>query len=294
MATPQPGIFAQGTRSHRHLEFDLRPGTQTGDVLSALQPLRQPSASAGGVNIVIAFAPALWRSIAPHRAPDAMVEFPVIDGAPDTQHDLWVWCHGTGDDVLLDVTRGIAALLDPVATVAQEVAGFVYRDSRDLIGFIDGTENPAVEEAYEVATLPDGAPGTGGSFAITQRWVHDLDAFNALPLEEQEAVFGRTKPDSVELDDHVKRDTAHIARMVIEEDGEELAIYRRSVPYGTVTEHGLHFVAFSAEPQRFTKMLHRMFGTDDGVRDRLTAFSTPLTGAYWFVPSLEALGDALG
>ena len=115
-----------------------------------------------------------------------------------------------------------------------------------------------------------------------------------LSLEEQEAVIGRTKPDSVELDDDVKRNTAHISRMVIEEDGEELEIYRRSVPYGTVTEHGLHFVAFSAEPQRFTKMLHRMFGTDDGVRDRLTAFSTPISGAYWFVPSLEALGDALG
>jgi len=184
--------------------------------------------------------------------------------------------------------------LDPIATVAQEVAGFVYRDSRDLTGFIDGTENPAVEEAYEVATLPDGQPGTGGSFAITQRWVHDLAAFNALPLQEQEAVIGRTKPDSVELDDDVKRHTAHIARMVIEEDGEELEIYRRSVPYGSVTEHGLQFVSFSAEPQRFTKMLHRMFGTDDGVRDRLTAFSTPISGAYWFVPSLEALGDALG
>ena len=136
--------------------------------------------------------------------------------------------------------------------------------------------------------------GAGCAFAITQRWVHDLEAFNALPVAQQEAVVGRTKPDSVQLDDDVRPPTSHVTRMVIEEDGEELAIYRRSVPYGTVGEHGLHFVAFSAQPDRFTKMLRRMFGADDGVRDRLTEFSVPVTGAYWFVPSLEALGAALG
>jgi putative iron-dependent peroxidase len=294
VATPQPGIFAQGTRSHRHLELDLRPGASPADVLAALQHLRQPSTTAGGANIVIGFAPALWQQVAPSRVPATFAEFPVIAGVPSAQHDVWVWCHGAGDDILLDVTRGVAELLAPVASVAAEVVGFVYRDSRDLTGFIDGTENPALEEAYAVATLPAGDPGAGGSFAITQRWVHDLTAFNALPVEEQQGVFGRTKPDSIELDDGIKPANAHISRVVIEEDGEELEIYRRSVPYGNVGEHGLHFVAFSAEPERFTKMLRRMFGVDDGVHDRLTEFSTPVSGAVWFVPSLEALGDALG
>ena len=137
--------------------------------------------------------------------------------------------------------------------------------------------------------------GAGGSFAIAQRWVHDLGAFHALALEEQEGVFGRTKPDSVELADDVKPPTAHIARVVIEEDGEELEIYRRSVPYGTVAEHGLFFIAFSADPTRFEKMLRRMFGqSGDGVRDRLTDFTKPVASANYFVPSLAALGDALG
>jgi putative iron-dependent peroxidase len=294
MATPQPGIFAQGTRSHRHLEFRLRPDTSPHALLAALQALRQPSTTAGGANIVIGFRPALWRSIAPAHAPVQAADFPAIPGVPATPHDVWVWCHGTGDDVLLDVTRGVAAMLNPVATVANEVAGFVYHDSRDLTGFIDGTENPTVEEAYEVATLPAGVAGEGGAFALTQRWVHDLDSFHAMTTAAQEAVIGRTKPDSVELEGDARQETAHISRVTIEEDGEELAIYRRSVPYGTVNEHGLHFIAFSAEPERFTKMLRRMFGVDDRVHDRLTDFTRPVTGALWFVPSLEALGDVLG
>jgi putative iron-dependent peroxidase len=129
-----------------------------------------------------------------------------------------------------------------------------------------------------------------------QRGVHDLIRFEALPVEDQERVIGRTKADSTELDDDTKPDTAHIARVVIEDDnGDELEIYRRSVPYGTTTEHGLMFVAFAADPNRVIRMLNRMFGlTHDHLRDRLTDFSTPVTGATYFVPSLEALGAVLG
>ena len=294
MATPQPGIFAQGARSHRHLELDLRPGVAPQQALAALQPLRQPSVAAGGANIVVGFAPSLWRALAPAAAPDLLAEFPAVPGMPSTQHDLWVWCHGAGQDELLDVVLAVRDLLDPVATVAEEVLGFVYHDSRDLTGFVDGTENPGVEEAHEVALVADG-PGAGGTFAVTQRWVHHLDRWRALDVGEQEAVIGRTKPDSVELGEDVMPESSHVSRMVVEgDDGEELAIYRRSVPYGTATEHGLHFVAFSAEPSRFTIMFERMFGVGDGVHDRITEFSTPVTGAAWWVPSLESLGDVLG
>ncbi len=132
--------------------------------------------------------------------------------------------------------------------------------------------------------------GAGGSYAMTMRWVHDLEAFDRLSPVDQERVFGRTKPASVELDEAAKPPTAHIARVSIEEGGEELHIYRRSVPYGTVREHGLFFVAFSADPSRFDKMLARMFGTSpDAVRDRLTDFSHPVSGSYYFAPSLQAL-----
>ena len=170
----------------------------------------------------------------------------------------------------------------------------MYRDSRDLTGFIDGTENPPVEEAFDVALVPDGRPGAGGAFVLAQKWVHDLTAFHAQSQPDQEGTIGRTKPDSIELDDDVKPPTAHIARVVIEEDGEELELYRRSTPYGRVREAGLYFLAFSADPSRFTKMMRRMFGVSgDGLHDHLTDFTRPVSGAYYFAPSLDALDGIL-
>jgi putative iron-dependent peroxidase len=296
MARPQPGIFAQGTRSHYHLEFDLRPGATDDAIVEALHGLREPPVTAGGSNIVGGFGAELWRRLHPDDAPAELAPFAAIEGdgrgAPATQHDLWVWTHGTGEDVELDVARAVAASLAPVATLAAEQPCFVYRDSRDLTGFIDGTENPPVEEAFEVALVPDGERGAGGAFVLAQKWVHDLDRFHAQKREEQEDTIGRTKPDSVELDD--KPPTAHIARVVIEEDGEELELYRRSTPYGRVGELGLYFLAFSADPSRFTKMLHRMFGVSgDGLHDHLTDFTRPVSGSFYFAPSLDALDGIL-
>ena len=296
MARPQPGIFAQGTRSHYHLEFDVRPDATDDAIVEALHGLREPPVTAGGSNIVVGFGADLWRRLQPDDAPAALGPFAAIEGdgrgAPATQHDLWVWTHGTGEDVELDVARAVVAVLTPVATLAAEQPCFVYLDSRDLTGFIDGTENPPVEQAFDVALVPDGEPGAGGAFVLAQKWVHDLDRFHAQKREDQEDTIGRTKPDSVELDD--KPPTAHIARVVIEEDGEELELYRRSTPYGRVGELGLYFLAFSADPSRFTKMLHRMFGVSgDGLHDHLTDFTRPVSGAFYFAPSLDALDGIL-
>jgi len=123
------------------------------------------------------------------------------------------------------------------------------------------------------------------------RWIHDLATFEAQPETDQERVIGRTKADSLELADEDKPTTAHIARVEIEDElGDELSIYRRSVPYGTLAEHGLYFVAFAADRERFDRMLGRMFGLADGQRDRLTDFSRPVTGALYFAPPLTLLG----
>jgi putative iron-dependent peroxidase len=296
MARPQPGIFAQGTRSHYHLEFDVRPDATDQQICAALHGLREPSVTAGGSNIVVGFGPTLWRRLQPDDAPAELADFAAVEGdgrrAPATQHDLWVWSHGTGEDVELDVARAIVTVLMPVFELAAEQPCFVYLDSRDLTGFIDGTENPPVQEAFDVALVPDGETGEGGAFVITQKWVHDLEKFHAQSNEAQEGTIGRTKPDSIELDD--KPDTAHIARVVIEENGEELELYRRSTPYGRVGELGLYFVAFSADPARFTKMLHRMFGVSgDGLHDHLTDFTKPISGSFYFAPSLDALDGIL-
>ncbi|MCU1458302.1 MAG: hypothetical protein JWL73_2394 [Actinomycetia bacterium] len=299
MAHAQPGIFALGTRSHHHLEFDVLPDVAPTEVVAALRGLREPSVTAGGDNIIVGFGADLWRRIAPAESPDALVPFAGVQGdgrsMPATQHDVWIWVHGTGPDVLLDTARAVGRSLAPVAVLALEQPAFVYRDSRDLTGFVDGTENPPVFEAPEVAIIPDDQIGAGGSYVIASKWVHDLDAFHRLNVTDQEGVFGRTKSDSVELDDSVKPPNAHIARVVIEEDGEELELFRRSTPFGTVREAGLYFLAFSADPTRFDKMLARMFGVSgDGIHDHLTDFSTPVSGAYYFAPSLEALATLLG
>jgi putative iron-dependent peroxidase len=127
------------------------------------------------------------------------------------------------------------------------------------------------------------------------RWVHDLEAFEGLTIAEQERVFGRTKADSVELPADQKTPTAHISRVETTVGGAEVEIFRRSVPYGGACEHGLYFVAFSAERSRYDLLLSRMFGTArGGVRDRLTDFSHPVTGAYYFAPSLNALNELAG
>jgi putative iron-dependent peroxidase len=295
MAVPQPGIFAQGTRSHYHLEFDLRPDATDAAICAALRGLREPPVTAGGSNLVVGFGADLARRLLPDDVPPDAARFPGVSGpagsVPSTPHDVWVWTHGTGEDVELDVARAVHACFAPVAELVAELPGFVYLDSRDLTGFIDGTENPPVEEAHDVAIVPDG-PGAGGSHVIAARFVHDLGRFHAQDLDAQQATIGRTKPDSVELDP--LPDSSHIGRVQIEEDGEELEIYRRSVPYGRVGELGLYFIAFSADPTRYLKMLDRMYGNDpDRVHDRLMDFTTPVSAAFYFAPAVDALDRIL-
>jgi putative iron-dependent peroxidase len=296
MRLPQFGIFAQGTVAHEFIEFDLRPDVDKAYAGRLISQLEQPAVSAGGVNLVVAFGADLWRRLAPDEAPPGLSAFREIIGldgrrAPATQHDVFVWVNGSSSDVVFEHGRAAVAAVADVAMVATEQACFVHRDSRDLMGFIDGTENPPLLEAPLAALVPPGEPGAGGSHVIVMRWVHDLARFERLPQTEQERVFGRTKIDSVELADDQKPATAHIARVEIEDErGDELAIYRRSVPYGTLAEHGLYFVAFSADRERYDRMLARIFGLADGQRDRLTDFSRPVTGAFYFAPPLALLG----
>jgi putative iron-dependent peroxidase len=298
VTVPQFGIFAQGTSAHAFVEWDLRPDVELSETARVLGRLRGPTVSAGGVNLVLAFGGELWRALAPTQVPDGLAPFQRIGTlgghhAPATQHDIWLWVNGSSQDVVFEHTRAAARAIEDVAELAGEQIAFVHRDSLDLTGFIDGTANPTLVEAPAAALVPDGQPGAGGSHVLAMRWVHDLDAFEALPVAEQERVIGRTKASSIELEGDAKPPTAHIARVEIEDAaGNELPIYRRSVPFGTVAEHGLYFVAFSADRSRFDIMLARMFGTDgDGFHDRLTDFSRPVSGAYYYAPPLNHLAE---
>ncbi len=290
----QPGIFAVGTRAHHHLELDV---VDAAGLRAALGRIREAMTTIAGVNLVVGLGAETLARVAPEAMPTDVGPFAAVTGPdgftlPATQHDLWLWFHGAGPDDTFAAARAAVAELDGVATVATEQQGFAYRASQDLTGFEDGTENPPLDEAVEVATIADGEPGAGGSVVLLQRWVHDLDAFAALAEADQEAVIGRTLHGSVELAEDVLPADAHIARVVIEDDeGDELEVFRRSVAYGGVLEAGLLFVAFSADRARLARMLDRMAGVEDGTRDHLTRFSTPVTGAWYVAPSVEALTD---
>ena len=297
MPTPQHGIFALGTRSHHHLQLDLADGADPDEVRRTLRGLRSGATTVAGVNLVVGLGARACEALAPDHLPADLGHFETIVGLDDTvlpadQHDIWLWLHASGPDATFDLAHQAVCELEGLAELATEQPSFTYQASRDLTGFEDGTENPPLDEALEVAVVPDGLPGAGGSIVLVQRWVHDLRSFGELPEDDQHQVIGRNKLTGEELPDDVRSERAHISRVVIEDDaGEELEIFRRSTAYGGVMEHGLVFVAFSADVERLERMLHRMVGITDGVRDRLTDFSRSTGGAWYVTPPVEAFVD---
>lgn len=298
---PQPGIFALGDPEHCFVELDLRPGPD-GDaarLVAALASLSGPATTIAGVNFVVGFRPELWRQVAPSgpggtalSGGAAVRSFEAIT-APDftmpaTQHDAWFWISAGSRDVVFDNTVRVLDAVAPMAAVGSELGGWLYQHTRDLTGFIDGTENPSMMEAAAVAVAEDGS-----SVLLYQKWQH-LPSWRSLSDPEQERVIGRTKSESVQLPDDVMPADSHVSRNVIEEDGVELAIYRRNVAYGGPTDHGTVFVGFCVSQHPLDTMLRRMAGaTEDGIRDALTRYTTPLSGAYYVVPAVEALAAFL-
>ena len=291
MPTPQAAIFAEGEH-HYALEYRLRGHEDPAAIRAALASLR--SRGEGGNHVGVAFGDALWRALAPAAVPDGLRAFETVEGpggmrAPATQGDLMFWIHGDAIDEVFDAGLEIGAALSALGELRVDLRGFAYHDSRDLTGFVDGTANPVGAAAVEAAVVSQG-PGAGGSFVLSQRWVHDLRRFGALAVGDQERVIGRTKPDSVELGGDAMPADSHVSRTDVSRDGAALKIYRRSFPYGTVGEHGMYFLAFACRLERFAVLLDSMFGrSGDGLHDHLLQFTRPVTGAYWFAPSIEDL-----
>jgi porphyrinogen peroxidase len=186
--------------------------------------------------------------------------------------------------VIFDVARAAIAELADVGTLADETSSWPYRHDLDLTGFIDGTENPTLIDAPELVLVPEGRPGAGGTVLLLQKWAHDAAVWESLPVESQEAVIGRRKADSVELEP--KPPDSHVASTDQDRFGK---IFRRNMPYGTVSDHGTMFVGFSAAQRPLAAMLESMAGLAGGARDALTLYTRPLSGAYYFVPSIEGL-----
>ncbi|MGB7266003.1 MAG: Dyp-type peroxidase [Terracidiphilus sp.] len=290
MYTPQAGIFALGTSSHAYLEFDILDAKNHQQFASTIAAIREPRTTTGGVNFVIGFRPELWRNLVPNDAPPGVEGFnKAIEGTegfvmPATQHDALVWLSGSAYDVLFDMARTVVNDLAGQASLADETSSWSYRHDRDLTGFIDGSENPTLLDAPTAALLPEGSPGAAGSVLLLQKWRHKIADWEALPVDRQERVMGRTKPDSIELQDQAG--DSHVARTDQDEFGH---IFRRNMPWGNVDNHGTMFVGFSADQKRLSSMLDSMAGLVTGTRDALTRFTQPLTGSYYFVPSVEGL-----
>jgi putative iron-dependent peroxidase len=287
VALPQTGIFALGNLAHTYLEFELRHSAVAAALVTAVADLAEPRTTMGGVNLVSGFRPELWSAVAPDQSPRDLHGFvePVlgIEGftMPATQRDLVLWIAGGSYDVVFDAAIGMIAKLSELAVLVEDIVSWSYHRDLDLTGFIDGTENATLLVAPQQVLVPQGSPGAGGSVLLLQKWVHDAAAWSELSQEEQERVIGRTKADSVELPD--RPEGSHVTRTDQDEFGH---IFRRNTPYGWVAEHGTVFVGFSAEQAPLATMLDSMAGRY-GVRDELTRYATPLTGAYYFVPSAD-------
>jgi porphyrinogen peroxidase len=296
VVTAQVGIFAVGTSAHSFLEFGIRAETTPLELVRAVADVQERQTTVGGVNIVVGVRPSIWTSVASDQVPQHAADFatpltgPEGFSMPATQRDVWVWVAGAGHDLVFDVATEVVTTLRPVAEPATEVTGWSYRHSRDLTGFEDGTKNPPLSRVADVAVVPAGMPGEGSSVVLVQQWVHNARDWNSLDVRTQEEIIGRSKADSIEFDENVQLAESHVARTSIEnENGDDLEIFRRNVPFGTVTEHGTMFVGFTSDFPRMNRMLQRMVGNEDGIRDALTRYATPLTGAYYVVPATEAL-----
>src|SRR6516164_1136714 len=215
--------------------------------------------------------------------------------AVSTAGDLIFHIRAKRMDVCFELATQIMARLEGAVATADEVHGFRYFDERDLLGFVDGTENPTGSASDHAVYIGDEDPAfSGSSYVIVQKYLHNLDAWNALPTEAQEGVIGRTKVSDIELDDAVKPTSAHNALTVIEENGVEIKILRDNMPFGRPGhgEFGTYFIGYSRSPRTIEQMLENMFiGRPPGNYDRILDFSTAVTGNLFFVPTATFLDN---
>jgi putative iron-dependent peroxidase len=301
MPTPQPGVLAAGNAHAYFLTLTVPDRAVRPALIKAIRDI-QPAARALAARTrtarllcTLGIGSDLWDRLSPASRPAGLRPFRAVKAegrvAPATGGDLFLQIVSGRHDLNVELAIQVGRQLARIADLTEEVHGFRYLDSRDLTGFIDGTENPKGKARAAAALIGDEDRAfAGGSYVAVQRYVHDLERWRDMSDREQERIIGRTKRGSVELPKAQKPTTAHISRVVIERDGAELQILRQSYPWGTVREAGLYFVAYTKSLDIFDLMLARMMGTTaDGLHDRLMEFSRAVTGATFFVPSLRTL-----
>lgn len=250
----------------------------------------------GALSCVMAFGSEAWDRLFGTPRPKDLHPFREIQGrhhAVSTPGDILFHIRARRMDLCFELAMQIMSRLGSSVSTVDEVHGFTYFDDRDLIGFVDGTESPSGQAATEATIIgTEDAAFAGGSYVLVQKYVHDLPAWNALPVEEQEKIIGRSKLSDIELDDAVKPTSAHNALTTIVEDGKQLEIVRDNMPFGDLGkgEFGTYFIGYARSPQRIEQMLVNMFvGRPPGNYDRLLDFSRAVTGTLFFVPSATFL-----
>ena len=255
-------------------------------------------AQEGRLSCVMGFGSDAWDRLFGQPRPAELHPFREIRGvhhAVATPGDLLFHIRASRMDLCFEMASAIMERIGSVATVVDEAHGFKYFDERDLLGFVDGTENPVDQAAVDAAIIGDEDPAfAGGSYVITQKYLHDLRAWNALPVEYQEGVIGRRKLSDIELAEHAKQAYAHNVLTNIEENGQQLQIVRANMPFGEIGkgEFGTYFIGYARSPGRIERMLENMFvGLPPGNYDRLLDVSKVVTGSLFFVPTAAFLDD---
>jgi len=252
------------------------------------------------LSCVVGFGSAYWDRIRPAGAPRPAGLHPfraltgAVHDAPSTPRDVLLHIRADRSDLTFELSRQIMAAIGAWVTVEDHVTGFRYFDARDLLGFVDGTENPTGRSAAAAALIDATEPDfVNGSYVIVQKYLHDLTAWQALSTEQQERIIGRTKLDDIEIDDAEQATNSHVTLNTIEDaDGTEHDILRDNMVFGDAGsgEYGTFYIAYAADPAVTERMLVNMFvGKPPGNYDRILDVSTPVTGSLFFVPSLDLL-----
>jgi putative iron-dependent peroxidase len=308
MPNPQHAILTNLTKYQWYTHLSRTDGADLGVIKKALGDVRKAGSEVGvttPINVCVLFGPTLLADVT-DDVPEDFQPYPGYE-SPDgkkvakaTQEELLLWVHSDDKDLCWETQFNFRNAVAGQMAVARETPTFIYRNSLDLTGFIDGTGNPEPEDQRDRGIVPDGKPGAGGSFCIAQRWVHDLAYFNGLSLEGQENTFGRTKKDSTKLKTQVP--TSHLAHVELREgetgnDGtpKRGEMVRRSTPYafhdGTV---GLYFMGFCKEQAPMRERMEAIYGMNGQPTDALTDYSTPASGSFYFAPSIETLEAIIG
>ena len=297
-------VAAPLTRAAIFLVATLNPGPENratvrsfcGDIAALLRAVEFRDLE-GGLSCVVGFGSDAWDQLFGPPRPAKLHPFREIRAgarhAVSTPGDLLFHIRAKRMYLCFELATQVMARIGGAVSPVDEVQGFRYFDDRDLVGFVDGTENPRGEAAIDAVLVgEEDAAFAGGSYVIVQKYLHNLNAWNALSTEAQERIIGRTKLSDIELDDSIKPTSAHNALTTIVEDGKEIKILRDNMPFGRASmgEFGTYFIGYSRSPSTIEQMLENMFiGRPPGNYDRLLDFSLAVTGNLFFVPSATFL-----